>query len=137
MSYITTHSTHFIYGYIVSSYIVKDHCIQMAREETTWATLFNYQQGIFCIQHPTDRIAQVVEHWMERKKAQWDHHEGSIRRHEATSRFPKQMCAITPWSECVRQTKYPIQFKFVCISTHPVTMPPPPPPHSHHGPPTI
>ena len=43
-------------------------------------------QGVFYVDHPTDRMAQtsafvapVVEHWLEREIAQWVHHEGSIR----------------------------------------------------------
>ena len=43
---------------------------------TTWASLSDWQQ-------PTDKIAFVapaMEHWQEWEKAQWVHHEGSIRR---------------------------------------------------------
>ena len=54
---------------------------------TTWATLSDYQQGIFCMHHPSDRIEHtmtfvtpVVVHWLEQQIAQWVHHEGLIRR---------------------------------------------------------
>ena len=33
---------------------------------------------VFYMHHPRDRIAPVVEHWLEREIAQWVHHEGSI-----------------------------------------------------------
>ena len=49
MFYLTMHSTHFIYGYIV---------LYMA--------------------HAMAFVTPVMEHWLERKIAQWVHHEGSI-----------------------------------------------------------
>ena len=78
MFYLTTHSTHFIYGDMASGiYMVKDHSDSERGK----------QQGLFYMHHPTDRITHttafvtpVVEHWLEREIAQWVHHEGSIRR---------------------------------------------------------
>ena len=77
MFYLTTHSTHFIYGYMASDIImVKDHS-----DSERVNPLPPY------IHHPTDRIATttvfvtpVVEHWLERELAQWVHHEESTRR---------------------------------------------------------
>ena len=51
-----------------------------------WATVSNYQQGLFYTHHSKARIActmafvtPVMEHWMEPEIAQWVHHEGLIR----------------------------------------------------------
>ena len=54
--------------------MVKDHS-DNKRKSTTyiiWATLFDQQQGIFYMHHPTDRITHttafvtpVVKHWLE------------------------------------------------------------------------
>ena len=52
MFYLTTHSTHFIYGF-------------MASDRMTHITAF---------------VIPIMEHWLEREIAQWVHHEGSIRR---------------------------------------------------------
>ena len=68
MFYLTTHSTHFIYGYMVS-HMVKDHSDCERKPATaTWAILSDYMH------HPTDRmtytfITPVVEHWLEREIA--------------------------------------------------------------------
>ena len=77
MFYLTTHSTHFIYGYMASDIImVKDHS-----DSERVNPLPPY------IHYPTDRIATttvfvtpVVEHWLERELAQWVHREESTRR---------------------------------------------------------
>ena len=77
MFYLTTHSTHFIYGYMASDIImVKDH----SDSERGNPLPPHGQQGFFYMQHPTDRVAHttafitsVVEHWPEREKAQWVH----------------------------------------------------------------
>ena len=70
--------------------MVKDHSDSERERKpaaATWATLSDYQQGLFYMHHPTDRIthttafvAPVVDHWLEREIAQWIHHEASIRR---------------------------------------------------------
>ena len=74
---LTTHSTHFIYGYMVSDMV--KNCSDSERG--------NSLQGLCYMHHPTDRIAHimafvtpVVEHWLEREIAQWVHHEGLILR---------------------------------------------------------
>ena len=68
MFYLTTHSTHFIYGYMASD-IVKDHSDS---EKGNPLPPHRLQQGFFYMHHPTDRIthttafvAPVVEHWLE------------------------------------------------------------------------
>ena len=86
MFYLTMHSTHFIYGYMVSEHMVKDHSDSDRKPAAaTWATLSEYQQGLFYMHHTTDRIAHttafvrpVVEQWLEWEIFQWVHHEGLI-----------------------------------------------------------
>ena len=89
MFYLTTHSTHFIYGYMASYIWLRT--IQIEREETRCRHYIGYSFRLtargFYMLHPTDRIAHttvfitpVVEHWLEREITQWVHHEGSIRR---------------------------------------------------------
>ena len=53
-------STRFVYGYMAS---VKDHTARERKPATvtTWDTLYDYQQGMFYMLHPT-----VVEHWNEK-----------------------------------------------------------------------
>ena len=78
MLYLTTHSTHFIYGYMASDIWLRT--IEIVRERkpaaATWATLSDYQQGLFYMHHPTDRmthttafVTPVVEYWLEREIA--------------------------------------------------------------------
>ena len=82
MFYLMTHSTHFIYGYMVLDIMVKDHSASERKPTaTTWATLSDEQQGIFYMYYPTDRVAHtrafvipVVEHWLEQEIARWVHH---------------------------------------------------------------
>ena len=62
MFYLTTHSTHFIYGYIT---LVKDY------EDS--------ERGnpISRIAHTTPFVIPIVKHWLEREIAPWVYHEGS------------------------------------------------------------
>ena len=88
MFYLTTHSTHFIYGYMASDMWYRT--TQIAREEMLppHGLLFAISsKGYFYMHHPIDRITHamafvtpVVEHWLERDIAQCVHHEGSIQR---------------------------------------------------------
>ena len=71
--YLTTHSTHFIYGYMASDIWLRT--ILIVRKETRCRPI-----GYFYMHHPTDRITHttafvtpVVEHWVEREIAQWVH----------------------------------------------------------------
>ena len=68
MFYLTTHTTHFIY-----SYMVKDH------SDSEKGNPLPPHRLLICTIH-TDRIAHttafvtpVVEHWLEREIAQWVH----------------------------------------------------------------
>ena len=80
MFYLTTHSTHFIYGYMASDIImVKDHS-DSERENPL------PPHGVFfpiiarVLLNASSQITPVVEHWLEREIAEWVHHEGLIRR---------------------------------------------------------
>ena len=75
--------------------MVKDHS-DSERENSLSPLHVNYQQGIFYMHHPTDRIAYttvfvipVVYLWLELVIAQWVHHKGSIRR------------PIAPWANAL------------------------------------
>ena len=73
MFYLTTHSTHFIYGYMASDIWLRT--ILIMRKETRCHHIgysFRLAEGFFYMYHPTDRIAHttafvtpVVEHWLE------------------------------------------------------------------------
>ena len=73
MFYLMMYSTHFIYGYMVSDIMVKDHS-DSERENPLppWIILSKEQQGIFYMHQPTYTTVQstaiitpVVEHWLE------------------------------------------------------------------------
>ena len=84
MFYLTTHSTHFVYGYIASDIWLRT--ILIVRKETRCRHMgYSYRLTaltvLFYMHHPTARIAHttafvtpVVEHWLEREIAQWVHH---------------------------------------------------------------
>ena len=90
MFYLTTHSTHFIYGYMASDIWLRT--ILIVRKKTRCRHIgYSFRLAarvlFFYMHHPTDMITHttafvtpVVEHWLEREIAQWVHHEGSIRR---------------------------------------------------------
>ena len=82
MFYLTTHSTHFIYGYMASDIWLRT--ILIVREETCCHHIgysFRLAAGVLLYSHnPTDRIAHttafvtpVLEHWLEQEIAQWVH----------------------------------------------------------------
>ena len=78
MFYLTTHSTHFIYGYMASDIWLRT--ILIVRKETCCRHIGYSYRGFFYMHHPTDRITHttafvtpVVEHWLEREIAQWVH----------------------------------------------------------------
>ena len=81
MFYLTTLSTHFIYGYMASDIWLRT--ILIVRKETRCRHIgysFQLTAPFFYMHHPTDRIAHttafvtpVVEHWLEGKIAQWVH----------------------------------------------------------------
>ena len=81
MFYLTTHSTHFIYGYMASDIWLRT--ILIVRKETRCRHIgYSYRLAarVFYMHHPTDRITHttafvtpVVEHWLEREIAQLVH----------------------------------------------------------------
>ena len=81
MFYLTTHSTHFIYGYMASDIWLRT--ILIVRKETRCHHIgYSYRltARVLFMHHPTDRITHttafitpVVEHWLEREIAQWVH----------------------------------------------------------------
>ena len=82
MLYLTTYSTHFIYGYMASDIWLRT--ILIVRKETRCRHIGYFLRltaKVFYMHHPTDRIAHttafvtpVVEYWLEREIAQWVHH---------------------------------------------------------------
>ena len=58
MFYLTTHSTHFIYGYMAPGIWLRT--ILLVRKETRDR-----------ITHTTAFVTPVMEHWLERETAQW------------------------------------------------------------------
>ena len=76
--YFTTHSTHFIYGYMASDIWLRT--ILIVRKETGCRLIWFSFIGFFYMTIPTDRIAHttvfvtpVVEHWLEQEIAQLVH----------------------------------------------------------------
>ena len=80
MFYLTTHSTHFIYGYMASD-MVKDHSdSERGNLLPQHGLLFpiNSKGSFICtipdrIAHTTAFVTPVVEHWLEREIAHWVH----------------------------------------------------------------
>ena len=81
MFYLTTHSTHFIYGYMASDIWLRT--ILIVRTETRCRHIsYSYPltaRVLLYMHHPTDRITHttafvtpVVEHWLEREIAVYD-----------------------------------------------------------------
>ena len=78
MFYLTTHSTHFIYGYMASD-MVKDHSDSEKGNPLPphrLLLLINSKGSFICtipdkITHTTAFVTPVVEHWLEREIAQW------------------------------------------------------------------
>ena len=78
MFYLTTHSSHFIYGYMASDIWLST--IQIVREETRCrhmgysfrlaARVLLYAPSNDRIAHTTAFVTPVVEHWLERERAQ-------------------------------------------------------------------
>ena len=81
MFYLTTHSTHFIYGYVASDIMVKDHSdSERGNPLPPHGLLFPIsKKGSFIciipetgtdrIIHTTAFVTPVVEHWLEREIA--------------------------------------------------------------------
>ena len=82
MFYLTTHSTHFIYGYMASDIWLRT--ILIVRKETRCRHIgYSFRlttRVLLYTSHPTDKIAHttafvtpVVVYWLEREIAQWVH----------------------------------------------------------------
>ena len=77
MFYLTTHSTHFIYGYMASDIWLRTILIEKGNPLPPHRLLLSINsKGSFYMHHTTDRIThttafvtQVVEHWLEREIA--------------------------------------------------------------------
>ena len=78
MFYLTTHSTHFIYGYIASDIWLRT--ILIVRKKTRCRHIgysFRLTARVLLYapshrqDHTTAFVTPVVEHWMEREIAQW------------------------------------------------------------------
>ena len=85
MFYLIMHSTHFIYGYMVSCHVVKDHS---ARKETCCC---NYTVPLYASSH-RHNVRQVMGNWLEWETAQSGHHEGLI------------PWSIAPWLDALPQS---------------------------------
>ena len=72
MFYLMTHSTHFIYGYMV-----KDHSDSKRGNLLPQLFLISSTDRIG---HTMAFVTPVVGHWLERAIAQWVHNEGLIQR---------------------------------------------------------
>ena len=83
MFYLTIALNSFYFWLYGVRHMEKDHSATCSCDHMP--TLFDWQQELFYMHHPTDRIEHtmafvtpVVEHWLEREVAQWVHHEGSV-----------------------------------------------------------
>ena len=106
MFYLTTHSTHFIYGYMASDIWLRT--ILIVRKETHCHHIgYSYRltARFFYMHHPTDRITRttafvtpVVEHWLEREIAQWVHpmKDRSDDHHTMSERSTSELCPAPP-----------------------------------------
>ena len=71
MFYLTTHSTHFIDGYMASD-MVKDHSdSHMGCSYRLAAKVLLYAHHTDMIIHTMAFVTPVVAHWLEREIAQW------------------------------------------------------------------
>ena len=99
MFYLTTHSTHFIYGYMASDIWLRT--ILIVRKETRCrhigysyrltARVLLYAPSTDRIIHTTAFITPVVGHWLEREISQWVHpmkdQSDDPSHHERTSQY--------------------------------------------------
>ena len=85
MFYLTTHSTHFIYGYMASDIWLRT--ILIVRKETRCRHIgYSYRLAARVLLYASSNRQDSTHHglcctsWLEREITQWVHHEGSIRR---------------------------------------------------------
>ena len=70
--YLTTHSTHFIYGYMASDIWLRT--TRIVRKETRCRHIgYSHRLTAGRITHTTAFVTPVVGHWLEREIAQWVH----------------------------------------------------------------
>ena len=119
MFYLMTHSTHFIYGYMVR-HMVKDHSdsgIENLLPPHRLLFPINSKSSFICtiphrIAHTTAFVTQVVEHWQEQEIAQWVHHEGSIRRPSAKASQSANLWQVKINPKCLFTNLF---YLFVCL----------------------
>ena len=108
MFYLTTHSTHFIYGYLT---------LQKWKEKKTLLSPFHglfFQSAagfFFNMPYPRDRTVHTtafdtpaVDHWLKWKIAQWVHHERliwmtnhTISKHSTMELHHASVCVTNEW----------------------------------------
>ena len=71
MIFLTTHSTHFIYGYMAS--VIWLRTILIVRKETRCRHMGYSYRLTARVAHTTAFVTPVVVHWLEREIAQWVH----------------------------------------------------------------
>ena len=69
MLYLTTHSTHFIYGHMASDILLKDHIDKLHGLVFPISSKGSFMPTDM-IQHTTVFIIKDVEHWLKREIAQ-------------------------------------------------------------------
>ena len=83
MFYLTMHSSHFIYSYMASDHSDSERGNPLPPHGLLFPT--SSKGSFICIiqtdriTHTTAFVTPVMEYWLERKIAQWFHHEESIR----------------------------------------------------------
>ena len=111
MFYLTTHSTHFIYGYMESDIWLRT--ILIVRKETRCHHIgysFRLTARVLLyspshrIAHTTAYVTPVVEHWLEREIAQWVHpmkdRSDDPSHHERTV-LPRSYISLQVWQKCM------------------------------------
>ena len=106
MFYLTTHSTHFIYGYMASDIWLRT--VLIVRKETRCRHIGYSFRLTDRIAHTTAFVTPVVEHWLEREIAQWVHlmkdRSDDPLHHERTL-LPRSYISLPP------NTKFPSHFR--------------------------
>ena len=96
--YLTTHSTHFIYGYMASDIWLRT--ILIVRKETRCRHIGYSFRLAARIAHTTAFVTPVVEHWLERAIAQWVHpmkdRSDDPSHHERTNALTTEL-HLAPW----------------------------------------
>ena len=134
MFYLTTHSTHFIHGYMASD-MVKDHSdSEKGNPLPPHRLLFpiNSKASFICtisdrIAHTMTFVTPVMEHWLEREIAQWFHpmkDRSDYPSHHERTLLPRSYISLR-----VCMKAYVCMYVGVCIYiavAHIACVPPPP-----------